>query len=42
VVHDAHPDVLRFAHYRTAHPGGHGAVREICDLFDTIIRKTRT
>jgi 3-deoxy-D-manno-octulosonate 8-phosphate phosphatase (KDO 8-P phosphatase) len=41
VVHDAHPDILRFARYRTTHPGGHGAVREICDLFDTIIRKTR-
>jgi 3-deoxy-D-manno-octulosonate 8-phosphate phosphatase (KDO 8-P phosphatase) len=41
VVRDAHPDVLEFARFRTIHPGGHGAVREICDLFDAIIRKTR-
>jgi len=40
-VYDAHPDILQFARYRTTRPGGHGAVREICDLFDTIIRKTR-
>jgi YrbI family 3-deoxy-D-manno-octulosonate 8-phosphate phosphatase len=32
VVHDAHPDVLAFARYRTQRPGGHGAVREVCDL----------
>jgi 3-deoxy-D-manno-octulosonate 8-phosphate phosphatase (KDO 8-P phosphatase) len=42
VVHDAHPDILRFARYRTTRPGGHGAVREICDMFDIIIKKTRT
>ncbi len=41
VVHDAHPDVLGFARFRTTRPGGHGAVREICDLFDLIIRKTK-
>jgi YrbI family 3-deoxy-D-manno-octulosonate 8-phosphate phosphatase len=41
VVQDAHPDVLDFAKFRTTHHGGHGAVREICDLFDAIIRKTR-
>ena len=33
VVQDAHPDVIPFAHYQTRTPGGHGAVREVCDLF---------
>lgn len=32
VVHDAHADVVAAAHYRTATPGGRGAVREVCDL----------
>ena len=32
VVQDAHPDVLHLAAYRTAARGGHGAVREVCDL----------
>lgn len=31
-VADAHPAVLAAAHARTALPGGHGAVREVCDL----------
>jgi YrbI family 3-deoxy-D-manno-octulosonate 8-phosphate phosphatase len=34
VVQDAHPDVLPLAGYRTHRPGGCGAVREICDLFE--------
>ena len=34
VVQDAHPDVLPLARYRTQKPGGNGAVREICDLFE--------
>jgi YrbI family 3-deoxy-D-manno-octulosonate 8-phosphate phosphatase len=34
VVQDAHPDVLSLAAYRTRARGGHGAVREICDLFE--------
>jgi len=34
IVHDAHPDVLAYALYRTTAPGGHGAVREVCDLFE--------
>ena len=37
VVHDAHADVLPFAAYRTSRGGGHGAVREICDLFARIL-----
>ncbi len=34
VVQDGHPDVLPLARYRTQKPGGNGAVREICDLFE--------
>ena len=34
VVRDAHPDVISIAAYRTKTRGGHGAVREICDLFE--------
>ena len=34
VVADAHPDVIPFALYRTRLLGGHGAVREICDLLE--------
>ena len=30
-VADAHPDALAAAHLVTARPGGHGAVREVCD-----------
>jgi 3-deoxy-D-manno-octulosonate 8-phosphate phosphatase (KDO 8-P phosphatase) len=30
-VADAHPDALNAAHLVTARPGGHGAVREVCD-----------
>ncbi len=33
VVHDAHPDVIAHAVYRTSRPGGYGAVREVCDMF---------
>ena len=34
VVKDAHPDVIPVARYRTKNPGGCGAVREVCDLFE--------
>jgi YrbI family 3-deoxy-D-manno-octulosonate 8-phosphate phosphatase len=34
VVQDAHRDVLSTARYQTKNPGGHGAVREVCDLFE--------
>jgi 3-deoxy-D-manno-octulosonate 8-phosphate phosphatase (KDO 8-P phosphatase) len=30
-VRDAHPLAARVAHCRTTLPGGHGAVREVCD-----------
>jgi len=39
VVQDAHPDVLAVALYRTKRAGGHGAVREICDLFEQELTK---
>jgi 3-deoxy-D-manno-octulosonate 8-phosphate phosphatase (KDO 8-P phosphatase) len=31
-VADAHPSLSGTVHWRTSLPGGHGAVREICDL----------
>jgi YrbI family 3-deoxy-D-manno-octulosonate 8-phosphate phosphatase len=34
VVQDAYQDVVPIALYQTQRPGGHGAVREICDLFE--------
>jgi 3-deoxy-D-manno-octulosonate 8-phosphate phosphatase (KDO 8-P phosphatase) len=37
VVQDAHPSVLPAAAYLTKAPGGHGAVREVCDLFENVI-----
>jgi YrbI family 3-deoxy-D-manno-octulosonate 8-phosphate phosphatase len=39
VVQDAHPDVISIALYRTKAHGGHGAVREICDLFEQALAK---
>lgn len=35
VVGDAHPDVLHAANIVLNRPGGHGAVRELCDLIET-------
>ena len=37
VVGDAHPDVIPYARYRTRALGGHGAVREVCDLFERVL-----
>jgi len=37
VVQDAYQEVIRTALYQTKCPGGHGAVREICDLFERIL-----
>ncbi len=37
VVRDAHADVVPHALYRTRRRGGHGAVREICDLFEHVL-----
>ena len=39
VVQDGHRDVLATARYQTKRPGGHGAVREICDLFEQTLTK---
>jgi 3-deoxy-D-manno-octulosonate 8-phosphate phosphatase (KDO 8-P phosphatase) len=39
VAHDAHPDVRSLARYRTNAHGGHGAVREVCDLFEQALTK---
>ena len=39
VVQDAHPDVIPLAAYRTQNRGGHGAVREVCDLFEQVLAK---
>ncbi len=33
-VRNAHADVLGSVRYRTDTPGGYGAVREVCDVFD--------
>ena len=38
VVSDAHPDVVQWAAYQTKKPGGNGAVREVCDLFEAVWR----
>ena len=37
VVQDAHRDVLATARYQTTSPGGHGAVREVCDLIERVL-----
>lgn len=34
VVQNTHPEVIHRACYQTRAPGGYGAVREICDLFE--------
>lgn len=33
-IGDSHPAVLHLGLYQTCRPGGHGAVREVCDLID--------
>jgi len=37
VVQDAYPAVIAVARYRTIKPGGYGAVREVCDLFEQVM-----
>jgi len=37
VVKDAHPAIKKYARYRTRAPGGYGAVREVCDMFDSAL-----
>jgi 3-deoxy-D-manno-octulosonate 8-phosphate phosphatase (KDO 8-P phosphatase) len=41
VVHDAHPDVVALARFRTRTPGGFGAVREVCDWIDASLAAAR-
>jgi YrbI family 3-deoxy-D-manno-octulosonate 8-phosphate phosphatase len=41
VVEDAHPSVLPLARFRTRTPGGRGAVREVCDLFESVLSEAR-
>ncbi|HYR01894.1 MAG TPA: HAD family hydrolase, partial [Syntrophobacteria bacterium] len=38
IVQDAHPDVIPYGRYRTTSPGGRGAVRELCDLFESVLK----
>jgi 3-deoxy-D-manno-octulosonate 8-phosphate phosphatase (KDO 8-P phosphatase) len=38
IVQDAHPDVIPYGRYRTTSPGGRGAVRELCDLFEGVLK----
>jgi 3-deoxy-D-manno-octulosonate 8-phosphate phosphatase (KDO 8-P phosphatase) len=38
VVRDAHQEVIPYGRYRTAALGGRGAVREVCDLFERILK----
>ena len=37
VVQDAYQDVVPTALFQTKRPGGHGAVREVCDLFERVL-----
>jgi YrbI family 3-deoxy-D-manno-octulosonate 8-phosphate phosphatase len=37
VVNDAHPDVVALARCQTKNPGGYGAVREVCDIFEKVL-----
>ncbi len=39
VVQDAHPDVIPHACYQTQMAGGHGAVREVCDLLERVLSR---
>ena len=36
VVKDSHPEILKFADYITVTKGGHGAVREVCDIIEAL------
>lgn len=42
IVQDAHSDVISYAKYRTRSQGGHGAVREICDMFEQMLLDQHT
>jgi len=36
VVNDCHPEVIQYADYVTYTNGGHGAVREVCDIIEAL------
>ena len=36
VVNDCHPEVIKYADYITDTNGGHGAVREVCDIIEAL------
>ena len=36
VVNDCHPEVIQYADYVTDTNGGHGAVREVCDIIEAL------
>ena len=40
IVADAHPTLKRPGYLQTTRPGGHGAVRELCDLIGEIREET--
>lgn len=42
VVQNAHKDVIPYALYQTSNPGGQGAVREVCDLFEQALASAHT
>ncbi len=39
VVQDAYQEAVQIALFQTKRPGGHGAVREVCDLFESVRTK---
>ena len=42
IVSNAHNDIIQYATYRTKTPGGHGAVREICDWIEQAMQTPAT
>ena len=42
IVRNAHKDVVPYALYQTSNPGGQGAVREVCDLFEQSLASANT
>ncbi len=41
VVQDAFSEVAAIARYQTKRPGGYGAVREVCDLFERALTRDK-
>lgn len=42
IVRNAHQDIIPYARYQTGNPGGQGAVREVCDLFEQALASADT